>query len=334
MKKKKKVNKKKFIVRIVLLFAILAVIIVLINSAFGRKNDEKSFSLIVDKQDITDTLTSDMYIDTNGILYLSMEDIKNIFDEDLYYEEASDKIITTTDTKVAAIDVNNNKLQLNSATLDLKAGIIKYDTGYYIPLSELTNVYNIEVTTTKNTAVVLSMYKELTTVKALKRVSVKENTSFFSSTLQKIEEGEEVIFIENAEKSGWIKVLTYEGKIGYLKEKDVSSKETKRIDMEESDFSSKNADIENSIEIDNEKLKLENLQDFSKRKSVVKEIISEAISKEKYTVNLNLENVDVEEIYLERFIIELIPRLKEIGGNIIITNNSLLSEEFINKYGG
>lgn len=334
MKKKKKVNKKKFIARILFLLIVVAIVIAIFSSIFRNSKKKETLSLIVDKQDITDTLMSDIYIDTNGILYLSEEDVKNIFDENLYYEESSNKIITTSGTKVAAINMNDNTIELNSAVLDITAGVIEYDTGYYIPVSELTNVYNIEVITTEDTGIILSMYKELSTVKTLKKVSVKADTSFFSTTLEKLNEGEEIIYIENAEKSGWIKVLTYTGKIGYVKEKDVTSKETKRTDMQESDFSSKNTDIENSIEIDNEKLKLENLQDFSKRKSVVKEIISEAISKEKYTVNLNLENVDVEEIYLERFIIELIPRLKEIGGNIVITNNSLLSEEFINKYGG
>lgn len=334
MKKKKKVNKKKFIARILFLLIVVAIVIAIFSSIFGNSKKKETLSLIVDKQDITDTLMSDIYIDTNGILYLSEEDVKNIFDENLYYEESSNKIITTSGTKVAAINMNDNTIELNSAVLDITAGVIEYDTGYYIPVSELTNVYNIEVITTEDTGIILSLYKELSTAKTLKKVSVKADTSFFSTTLEKLNEGEEIIYIENAEKSGWIKVLTYTGKIGYVKEKDVTSKERKRTDMQESDFSSKNTDIENSIEIDSKKLKLENLQDFSKRKSVVKEIISEAISKEKYTVNLNLENVDVEEIYLERFIIELIPRLKEIGGNIVITNNSLLSEEFINKYGG
>lgn len=334
MKKKKKLNKKKLIPRLILLIVILVVIILLIKGIFAKDNSSEELRLIVDKQDVTENLISDIYIDTNGTLYMSMEDIKNIFDENIFYEETSGKIITTYGTKVAAIDVDDNTEELNSATLSLTAGIIKYDTGYYIPISELTNVYNIEVTTTENASVVLSMYKELTTVKTTKRVSLKEKTSFFSSTIQKIDEGEEVIFIENAEKSGWIKVLTYEGNIGYIQEKNTTDKETKRTNMEDSDFSSKDADINNAIEITNETIKADNLQNFDSRKEVIEEIILDVIAKEQYTVNLNLENVNLDTTYLERFVIELIPRLREIGGSVLITNNNnnILSNEFVSKF--
>lgn len=331
MSKKKKLNKQKFISRIILIVLILAIIIVFIKGLFNKESYEtETISLIVDKQNVTENLVSDIYIDTAGNLYLSTEDLKNIFDENLYFEESSGKIITTYGTKVAAINTNDNTMELNSATLLLSSNIINYDSEYYIPLSEITNVYNIEVITTENVGIVLSLYKELITVNTTKKVSLKESPSTFSSTLEKIDEGEEVIFIENSEKSGWIKVLTYQGNIGYIKEKNTTDKETKRANMEESDFSSNNADIENSIEIDSSVLTTEALENFDARKKVVQSIIQKIISDEKYTVNLNLENLEVESFYLERFIIELIPRLKEIGGNVLVTNNNILSDEFIN----
>ncbi len=332
MSKKKKINKKKFISRIVMLLLILIIITCTFKVIF-KKDNTNIFEqcLIVDNKDITESLIKDIYIDKGKNLYISVEDIKNIFDKNLYIEEETEKIITTSDTKVAAIDINNDTLELNSATLKLSSGVLKIDKDYYIPVSEIKNIYNIELTTTENTAIISSLYKELITVKTTKKVSLKEETSAFSKTIQKLKQGEEVIFLGESEKTGWIKILTYEGKFGYIKEKKSSNKEYKRTNMEESDFTAKTADTENSIEINKKTITTENLKDFSTRKKTVEDIISKAISKEKYTIKLNLQDVEIEERLLQRFILELIPRLREIGGSVVITNNNILSSIFIDK---
>ena len=331
MGRKKKVNKMKLISRMLFLIIILTMIIFLLNVVL-KKSDTNvlEFTLILDNKDITDSLQKSIYIDKDKKLYMSVEDIRNIFDKNIYFEEETGKLITTSGANVGAIDVNNNTFELNSATLALTYGVIKYDTGYYIPVSEITNIYNIEVWTTENSAVVSSLHKELTTVKNLKNLSLKKDNSFFSITLQKLDNEKEMIFIENAEKSGWIKVLTHEGKIGYVKEKDVGNKESIRTNMNESDFSSKSADVNNAIELNKKVIVSDNMKDFSSRKKIVEDTISNIISKDKYTVNFNLKEVEVEAKLLERFILELIPRLKEIGGSIVVTNNSILNSTFIN----
>lgn len=123
------------------------------------------------------------------------------------------------------------------------------------------------------------------------------------------------------------------GNFGYIKTKKITEKEFKRTSMEEKDFTSKVSDITDSIEIKENILKPEKLNNFTERKNTISHIISEIISKEKFTVNLNLKNVNVQTDKLERFVIELIPRLKEIGGNIVITNNDILSSTFLGQNG-
>ncbi|MCI8519764.1 MAG: hypothetical protein HFJ51_07060 [Clostridia bacterium] len=61
--------------------------------------------------------------------------------------------------------------------------------------------------------------------------------------------------------------------------------------------------------------------------------MSEIISKQKLTININLKDVNVDKEKLERFIIELVPRLREVGASIGITNNNILSESFIQEMG-
>lgn len=332
MKKKKfKINKKKFIPRITLL---IVIIILLILGTKGISKKETSSivkpKLIVDCIDITDKLIHDIYIDKNNILYMSMEDVKNVFDKNLYYEEENSKIITTLGTKAAAIDVNNNIIEINSASLLLENSIMKLENILYIPVSEINNIYNIEVRCTDNSAVVLSLYKALTTVSANKNISIKEDTGFFAKTIQNIEKGQELVFIENAENDKWYKVMTYEGNIGFVSRKDVSEKKQIRINMDDSDFTSKEPDLDNAIELTYKSINTDNMKDFSSRKKIVEDTISSIISKEKYTVKLNFNKVEVENKYLERFIIELIPRLKEIGSNLVVINNEdILSEKFL-----
>ena len=332
MKKKKvKINKKKFIPRV----GLLALIFILIIMGIKGLSKEKEITitkpkLVVDMSDITESLLYDIYIDNSDILYMSVDDIKNIFDNNLYYEEDTGKVITTSGTKTAAIDINNNTIEINSASILLESDILKNDDIIYIPLSEITNIYNIEIKINDNCALVLSLYKALTTVSAKKNISIKEDTGMFSKTLQKIEKGQELIFIENAENNSWYKVMTYEGKIGYVKVKDVTEKKQIRIDMDDDDFSSKELDLNNAIEITYKSLKTDNMMDFSSRKIIIEDTISSIISKEKYTVKLNLNKVEVESKYIERFIIELLPRLKEIGASFTIINNEgLLSEIFL-----
>ena len=213
----------------------------------------------------------------------------------------------------------------------MSSEIINNNNVLYLPISELINIYNIDVRTTTNSAVVLSLHKALTTTNTAKNISLKQDKSGFSKTIEKLDKGTELVVLENNTEDNWMKVLTYECKIGYIKIKDAEEVKQIRSDMEESDFVSKEPDIQNAIELNNKKLTTDTIKDFSSRKIIVQDIISKMISSEKYTVNINLDKVEIDEKMLERFIIELIPRLKEIGGSIVITNNNILTSEFLEE---
>lgn len=330
-KKKKKLNKRKFISRIFFL-VLLIVLIVFIFKSFGKKKDNEIVSnIFVNNINITENLIDKPYINKDNVLYLSIADIKKIFDKNIFYEEETKKIITTSGTKVAAIDVDNNIAEINSASNFLSAGVLNLNANFYIPISELTSVYNIEAFTTENTAILSSIYEEFITVKSKSKVSLKEKTSVFSKTIEKLEEGKEVIFVSDTDKNGWTKVLTYEGNMGYIKNKKLTNKEQKRVKMEDSDFVGSASDISKSVEVNSSKLNFDNLNNFNNRKKLVEAIITEAVSKEKFTININLQDVNMETRYLERFIIELIPRIKEIGGSVVLTNNSILGQDFLSE---
>lgn len=121
MKKKKKVNKKKFLSRIFIV-VIIIIITMIITKSFSKKSEQKfSETIIVNNENITNTLLDKPYINKDNVLYLSLEDIGTIFDDTIYYEEETRKIITTSDTKVAAINVDTNMVELNTANIILSA---------------------------------------------------------------------------------------------------------------------------------------------------------------------------------------------------------------------
>ncbi len=329
MKKKRKLNKKKFIKRIIQLIIIVVLIIILVKFLTPKENTVEQNKLIVNNVDVTQSLASAIYFDGDNDIYLSVDDIKNIFDENLYCEESTNKIITTCRTKVGALDLSSNILEINTASIVLSKGILEYDSMKYIPLSELSSLYNIEISAKENMAIVNSLYNELITAKVTKNISLKEDTSSFSNTIEKIQKDDTIIFIENAEKKGWIKVLTYNGNFGYIKENNITEKTQVRANMDNTELTTKTADLENAIEINKKDVTAEKLSDFNKRKSLINNLVDKIISKEKFTINMNLKDVNIENEKLERFIIELLPRIREIGGVLVVTNNNILEQSFL-----
>lgn len=200
MKKKKKVNKKKFFSRILLLLIIIIVIIMVVRNV-GKKEDAKlSQVVIINGEDATENLLDKPYFDKDNILYLSLRDIQKIFDKNIYYEESSKKIITTSGTKTAAINVEDNSTELNTANISLSAGILNYGDEFYLPVSVMTNIYNLEAFTSENSAIIASLYEEFATVNTTSKVSIKEKTSGFSKTVKKVSKDTELIYIGEADK--------------------------------------------------------------------------------------------------------------------------------------
>lgn len=212
-KKKIKVNKRKLYSRLFILILLIAVIIFIIKGLTKKEDKKFDISVIVDNEDITNKLVDEPYISSDNVLYLSIQDIGRIFDKNIYFEEDTKKVITTSETKVAAIDTISNTIELNTASRALSSEVLDYGKDkYYLPLSALTNIYNIEVMTKEKSAIISSLYDEFVTIKTAKKVKVKEKAGAFKKTLQKLDKDTEIIYLGQADKKGYAKVLTYERK--------------------------------------------------------------------------------------------------------------------------
>ncbi len=188
-------------------------------------------NLIINNNNITTSLKSDILIENNEI-YLSIDDVKNFFDEYLIIED--NKIITTSSTKTVAIPLEGNKIYENGSYTSLDYKIIQKDDKYYVPISKLNKVYNYEIkySEDENIVTVDSLSRKSVTAIASKNLKVKFKPTTFSKTVDKVKRGDTLTIIENVDSKKWIKVRTADGVIGYVKYSKLINETTVREDLE------------------------------------------------------------------------------------------------------
>ncbi len=217
-KEKKKGN---MLVKIIVVIIFLACIGVVINIApnYIQETELKGKTqLIINNSNVTKKLKNDVIVDENEIIYISFKDIENFFDGDIYYDNDYNQIITTSNTKVATLEINKKEMYINSSKVKIYGSAIKKDGTYYLPFSEMQKVYNVEIKYTKESQIVTidSLNKEQKIGNTQKDASIKYKPTIFSKTIEKVKKGENVVVIEN--QDGWYKIRTKNGNIGYTKE--------------------------------------------------------------------------------------------------------------------
>ena len=204
---------------IILLLILIVVVFVLIKAEnFIKEKTDGKINLIINNNNVTSRLKKEIKID-DGIIYVSMDDMKNFFDKYIYIEEETNEIITTYDDKIASIGFEANKLTLNGSTKKISAHALKDNDIIYMPISEMQDVYNIELKNIEDTKVITidSLDREQISADTKSKISIKSKGRFFSKTVDKVQKGETVILVDNGQDSGWAKIRTQKGKVGYVK---------------------------------------------------------------------------------------------------------------------
>ena len=233
----KNVSKIKFIRNIIIVLIALGIIafILMIAPDYAVPKQE-GISLIINNRNVTSSerLKQDVIIE-NGVIYLSKGDLSNFFDKYLYYDNKYNQYITTSGTKEASIIIGENKMTVNGITTNIKGTIIQRGDVTYFPISDMNEVYDIEIKNISNTNTVTidSLDRQQIQAQVSKKVSVKYKAKVLSATLEKLEEGAKVVVI--SEDENWAKIRTENGKIGYVKVKDLTNKQIVREDKKEID---------------------------------------------------------------------------------------------------
>lgn len=204
--------------RLFIVGILLAIAIFLLDTSKYYKNDDitDKTNLIINNNNVTARLKEELILE-NSQIYMSIKDIKNFFDNYIYEEESTNKIITTYDENIAEVPFTGNYMSLNDVQQRVEAVAIEKDGVVYLPISEMTNVYNIELEYIEDTDIVTmdSLKREQIKAQASKKISVKDYSKVLSRTVDKVQEGDSLIIIDKKE-NGWIKVRTSKGKIGFV----------------------------------------------------------------------------------------------------------------------
>lgn len=224
----------KIVKRMLILLAVLFVIVFILIKAedFIKEQANDKISLVINNTNVTERLKNELKID-DGIIYVSMDDIKNFFDKYIYIEDETNEVITTYDDKIASIGFESNKITLNGSTKKTSAHAIKDNETTYLPISEMKDVYDIEIDNIAETKVITidSVDREQVKAQTKANISVKSKKEGFSRTVDKVEKGESVIVVKNnneVSEKGWTKIRTQKGKVGYVKTSKLEDIETTR----------------------------------------------------------------------------------------------------------
>lgn len=225
-KKKKKIIK----IFISIIVVIILVIVVFLANEFIILDKNEKTNLVINNKNITSNLKNDIIIEDN-IIYLSKQDISNFFDKYIYEEKETNQIITTYDKKIATIGFENNKITINGSNKNTYAHAMKKDDVVYLPISEMKDVYNVEIQNNENTKVVTmdSLDREQKRGIISSDVSVKSTTNFIAKTVDRVKKGDTVIVV--SVDNGKAKVRTANGKLGYIDNKKIENVYTVRENM-------------------------------------------------------------------------------------------------------
>ena len=232
-RKEKRVKNKKAKKVINIVIGIVAFIIIcLIANNYIVFDKNKTINLVINNKNVTSNLKNQVLIENNTI-YLSQSDIENFFDKHIYKEDETNKIITTYGKKIAAIGFEKNSININGSDKEIYAHAIEKDGQVYLPISEMKDVYDVEIRNIEKTKVVTmdSLDREQKKAIVTSNLSVKSSTNFLTRTVDRIKKGDSVIIISS--DKGYTKIRTEKGKIGYIKSKKVANEITVREEMKE-----------------------------------------------------------------------------------------------------
>ena len=219
-------------IMVIILFLIAVGIVFTIAPNYQKDFLQGKTKVVINNSDVTASLKLEPWVNENGIVYLSTKDIANFFDKHIFYDNTYEQIITSSDTKLASIEIGKKEMYVNSSKVNIYGEAIKKDGNFYLPFSEMQKVYNIEVKYIGDTKTItidsLDRKQEMATI--TKYTAIKYLPTTFAKTVDKVEKGNSVVAIEKQE-NGWMKVRTANGILGYTK--DITNIRTIRQEMEE-----------------------------------------------------------------------------------------------------
>lgn len=210
------------------IFKVILILLVLIGLCIGgiygainflfTKKDSGATSLVINFTNVTGKTKHEIKIE-NDIIYLSMDDVDVYYDCNIYYDSKYDQIVTSSEDKLAVLKIDEKEIEINGVKKSIKGAAKVVNKVYYLPISEMEDVYNIKVVKNNNRITIESLNRKSTKGTIKKKVNLKERPKKLSKNIEKLSAGTIIRIAEIDENSlpnGWLKVRTEEGRLGYI----------------------------------------------------------------------------------------------------------------------
>lgn len=357
-----KIKKRKFVRNIIIGVVSLFVVAFIVNTAPGYKRNKYKnvINLVIGDTNVTEQLSKPIYKDEQGTIFISKEDIKQLLDKTLYYSAEENMIIATSEVTVASMKIGEKIINVNGTNIDTLNEIIIKDNIVYIPIEEMDIVYNIQISyiEEENVLVIDKLNEGMIKAEAEEITTIRYKQRSLSKKVGELNKGD-VVYAFYTTSKGWRLIRTQNGTVGYVKantltneyilRQDMNQKnETKEISTSIEDGTILNIEenkiiIQDLLEITeqgilikntdtsntnaqiwaNLKLKDVDLSNFDERTKLIKNIATISRKNEINGINIILEdNKD-----MERFVLELAPRLNELGIKINVVETEKTKNE-------
>lgn len=222
---------------LVIIIAILILIVIAITATYVIKRNyivEKinQTNLIINNSNVTSSLKKSIYKE-NGVIYIAKPDIHNFFDNTIMYDEKYNQIITGSEKEIASLPIDSKQIQVNSSNVTIKSPAKIIDDVAYVPISELSEVYNIKTTyvESKDLVYIDSLDRKQKIATLTKDSNIKYKPTNISATLAKAKAGDTLVIANRSDypvPNGWTRVRTQDGTIGYIKTNKMGKENTIR----------------------------------------------------------------------------------------------------------
>lgn len=328
-----KAKKLKFMRNVIVGVIALLIAAFIINIAPGYKRDKYKdvVNLIIDEHNVTEDLKNMLYINENKTVYMSEEDVRELFDENIYYDQQYNQIITTSYTKVANIEIEEKQMNVNDSKVNMLDAIIKINDKIYLPISDMELVYNIKIKYIEETnrVVIENLNRGLIKATVTDNASIKFKQRSLSKDVGEVVKGEQVSCYYTTSR-GWRQIRTENGTVGYVKANKLDDEYIIRQDMEQKqkakkikidlsqnqfNYTDKNGEVKlwqtinlKSMSNDIEEM----LKDYKTRTQTIDVVMNLLGGNDIKGININFDGIEDKEV-CKRFAIELSPKLREIG---------------------
>lgn len=216
-------------IKVVLILIIIAVLC--IGGIFGAINllltdhDNGAMNIVINFTNVTGKTKHEVLVE-NDIVYFSLDDIDIYYDCNIYYDENYNQIVTSSEDKVAIFKLGENAVEINGVKKNIKGPAKLENKTYYLPISEMEDVYNIKVKKVNNNITLESLDRKSIKGTITKKVNLKSKAKYLSKNIEKLSSGSVVRIAEvdgNSLPDGWLKIRTENGKLGYIQKKYVNN---------------------------------------------------------------------------------------------------------------